>query len=755
MNIDKALELALDGKAIMFAGAGYSYGAKNIKGKPFKLGDELSEYFANKCKLHKNTPLNDSSQEFIEKFGQDKLIKEIKSEFTVKSIAPFYKIIASIPWKHIYTTNYDNVLEISWSYASKKLTPITMNADIYNTSKEQDICIHLNGFVDKLDRETINSELKLTDASYLTASISDSIWMTKFRQDVQYAKVIFFLGYSLADIDIKKILFDSPELKNKCLFIVGEKPNVLTQKRVKRFGSIHKITIKEFANEVRKKQKIYQPVSKDEIDFLSIEEYTLDEKPALITDKNVIDLFLYGDLKKELLSESLRSGKKYFLDREKKSKELFDILDKENKIAVIISNLGNGKSSFIENISYNAAINNYRVFRVHEHNEEAILEFEKLFRIKEKSLIIIDDYQNWLDKIERFFFNSPPDKFLILTARTALHDVLFDELIKISGNKNINEISVDNLTDEEINWFVESFDEYGLWGDYAAKSKARKYQYIREKCEGQIHAILLGLLSSPNIKNKLKNLYANIKKQPEYYKVAISIFILTTINTKITMDTLVDLWGTETLNQIRSNKKSSLWEIINFDRNSITVKSSVISKYFLKNIADSSIVVKVLIELFKKIHELSKSAVKYRDIFKNLMRLYSIQQILPEEKKTAGIMKYYESIKTLSKCKTHPLFWLQYAIASIVINDLTRAKKYFDSAYSYAKKLEWDTFQIDNHYARYLLTIAIDNIDDTNSAMEHFRRAKNIVNRQMNNERLHFPYKVATLYISLFLTSSF
>jgi hypothetical protein len=46
MKFKEALEFALDRKAVMFAGSGYSYGAKNIKNQPFKRGNELSKYFS-------------------------------------------------------------------------------------------------------------------------------------------------------------------------------------------------------------------------------------------------------------------------------------------------------------------------------------------------------------------------------------------------------------------------------------------------------------------------------------------------------------------------------------------------------------------------------------------------------------------------------------------------------------------------------------------------------------------------------------
>ncbi len=748
MKFKEALEHALNGNAIMFAGAGYSSGAINLKNRKFKRGKELAEYFSKACNLPNDTFLDDATDSYIEEFGADALIKEIQDEFTVKKLPPYYEKLAHIPWKRIYTTNYDNVLELSWNSASKILTPITLTSDIYKIPKEN-LCIHLNGFIDRLDRDSIQSELKLTESSYLTASLVDSEWMSMFRHDIQYSSAVFFLGYSLYDLDINRILFNTEELYEKCFFVIGNNPDVITLKRVKRFGTPVKKDIESFSKDVSNLQKSFTPTTLDEPIFLSITEFNPTLNPLPITDQDFLNLMLYGEIKNELLIESLRTDKRYILQRDS-SDEVFKFFNNNHNICLISSELGNGKSIFLKNINYLALKKKYRVFNIKERNDESIFEFANLLKLKGKILITIDGYQDWLDQIKYFSLNAPQDKFLFLTARNALHDVLYDDLVNNTGKDFLPEIQIDNLTENEIAWFVEAFDEYGLWGDKASNTYLQKSKYLQFDCQGQIHAILLKYLNSPNISNRLRRLYNNIKDHPNYYEVALSIFILTTIDLGPTIDTLVDLWGPERLSQIRSNKNSPLREIVNFERNSISVKSSIVGEYFLRNIADVAIIVRVLLKIVDRIHELSKSSVKYHSFFVNLMKFSNVQQILPEEGRKAGIMKYYESIKTLYKCRNHPLFWLQYAIASIVIKDLYRAEKYFNSAYSYAEERHWDTFQIDNHYARYLLVMAIEEIKEPEEAMENFRRARNIITRQMANERLHYPYRVASLYQPFF-----
>src|SRR5207244_3971359 len=135
------------------------------------------------------------------------------------------KIIAGTPWRRVYTTNYDNVIEFGAAQTSKRLTPVTLGDDITKISKQQGLAIHLNGFVDRLARNNLWSELKLTDASYLVAPVTDSPWAVLFRQDVALARSIFFVGWSASDLDIRRLLGESGNLVDRCFFVLGDKPD--------------------------------------------------------------------------------------------------------------------------------------------------------------------------------------------------------------------------------------------------------------------------------------------------------------------------------------------------------------------------------------------------------------------------------------------------------------------------------------------------------------------------------------------------
>jgi hypothetical protein len=124
------------------------------------------------------------------------------------------------------------------------------------------------------------------------------------------------------------------------------------------------------------------------------------------------------------------------------------------------------------------------------------------------------------------------------------------------------------------------------------------------------------------------------------------------------------------------------------------------------------------------------------------MQFAAVAPLFPEDHFRTAVLGYYEKLRGVMDTATNPLFWLQYAIACIVCGDLDRAKRYFDTAYSIAEAKKWDTFQIDNHYVRYLMKKAVE-VADVEEFWPMFLESSRIIDRQMKKEEMHFPFKVA------------
>jgi hypothetical protein len=633
---------------------------------------------------------------------------------------------------------------MAYRSVSKEIMPTTMNLPLYKVPKDVPICVHFNGSIVSLNRETIHSEIKLTDASYLTPLIEKSEWISYFRHDLKMAETVFFVGYSLYDLDIKRIIFENNErLKIKTFFLLGNDPDQLTKMRVQKFGEIIPMGLHEFAENIEKVASTYIPKKKEAFRPVSLAEYEIFDVVASINSRSFFDLLLYGNVRTEQIFESFRTGKKYYIERAITNTIIADI-NRGKKVFVICSELGNGKTLFLEGLRYRMKESGYRVFDAIEPSDETSLEIEIAAKLDGKTAIILDDYNKWLDEIRVITQIGKGNTVLVLTSRTLVHDIVIDDLLDILGDEEMQEYHIDKFKDTEIDWLVGAFDEYGIWGDLSAASSYSKKNYIAETAQSEFHAVLLKLLESPNIGKKLLEPYENLKKHPTYYNIMLSVFVLNIINQSSDIDTLIDLWGTESINSSDFRRNESVRQWIDFKADKVLIKSSVAASFLLTKHADIGTIIKILEHMIRRCHEL-RGNYKYFSMFKSLMRFGNLQTLLPDVHKVSAILTYYDSIKSLDKCKNNYLFWLQFAIACIVSGELGRAKAYFEAAYAYAAAAGKDTFQIDNHYARFLLIRAMK-LDDHEAAMEDFKRASLIVSRQITRERVHYPYRVARRY---------
>ena len=745
MEVQEAIERVLDGEGVLFLGTGFSLGAVNLRNEKFMTGPATADYFADVSGMPPGTGLEDAAEAFVDKSGIDALIREVQEQFTAKKICDYHKGVAALPWKRVYTTNYDNVFEFASRLESQRVTSVTMSANIYEIPKDHRICVHLNGYVENLDREKMGNELKLTDTSYVTASIADTPWTMLLRQDLRLASAVFFIGYSLNyDLDIKRILVETDDAKGKFFFCIGPTADQATHRRASRYGSVLDVSTEDFVSMTHDVAKSYIPRDRSELRTLSVREYKAPFAPSRITDQRFIDLLLWGRRSEELVAESLRTGTSYYLERPE-VEEALRLIESGVRVLIVCSDLGNGKSMFLEGLRIRALERGFRVFDAFDHIDGVEQELEAIARLGDKVLVTIEEYQNWLDEIRLFRTNAGDQAVLVLTARNAVHDVLFDELSVMVGNELISELNIDILSHTDIEWVVDALDRYGLWGQQARLGRSQKVNYVVDRCQRQLHALLLKLLSSPDIGARLSLVADRIRSKGANYEPLLSIFILTLLNHPPTLDVLIDIWGPDRIGTPQFRTDPVMKEFVSFNYYAVLVRSPIAAEYVLRFFSDSGTVVPVLTRIAERIEKGAKFSQRYEDLFKSLMRFSSVQFLLPEQGRRNAVIRYYESLKNLDSCRRYPLFWLQYAIASLVIEDLPRAKTYFDTAYSLAAKRRWDTFQIDNHFARYLMVQAVRD-KDVSSALANYRQARTIIDRQMRDERRHYPYRVAIYY---------
>ncbi len=428
MDIKRALEFASNGDAVLFIGSGFSRGAINTRDTNMRTGGELARHLAEECGLPSETNLQDSADIYIERIGASELVQVLKEEFTAKNTTHEQKTIASMPWKRIYTTNYDNVFETSAGESHCKVSAIDPDDNHTFLQVRETLCIHLNGYIENLDVDTLNSSFKLTDTSYVTASIENSPWSKVFRQDIRHAKSVFFVGYSLFDLDIRRILLSTPELKDKTHFILSSNSDEVTLSRASRYGEVHTIGCEGFAAEILSDNYNIPRKAKPLQIGRSILEYSNSTQGRDPVDEEFNDFLMLGQFDSSLLMDDSTMPDTYACHRSDVTKLMSRLESGQARAAVLHSQIANGKTIALQMLASDATSRGWRVFIAKEVTEYAESEFKIISELQEKVLLIVDDYISFLKPLSGLALPCSERFAIVVSARSDSHDLTADEL---------------------------------------------------------------------------------------------------------------------------------------------------------------------------------------------------------------------------------------------------------------------------------------------------------------------------------------
>ena len=210
---DFLLDKILNGEAILFLGAGAVKGAKSVDGveppNADQLRDIISDEFLGGAK--KKASLSEVAEFAKNDAGIYEVQKKIKEVLEPIKPAEFHKLVSSFKWHAIVTTNYDLILEESYSSnknALQKLTPIIRDGDnISEKLKDPNNVpyLKLHGSITCINDE--NLPLILASEEYSKHSKNRKRLFNAFDGWARDFPVIF-CGYNISDPNIQDILFD-------------------------------------------------------------------------------------------------------------------------------------------------------------------------------------------------------------------------------------------------------------------------------------------------------------------------------------------------------------------------------------------------------------------------------------------------------------------------------------------------------------------------------------------------------------------
>lgn len=162
------------------------------------------DYYEELKKLLKQEKYLLVAEELLDNIKDSEFKDFLDSSFDAKNILPSYlhKIISILPFRGIITTNYDNLIELSYIEYHKKIPKIITNNDVLNNKNPLDFPF----FIFKMHGDIEDPKsIILSQGSYLNL-IYNSPEYRNLIEKIFKNFTIIFIGYGRKDPDIESII---------------------------------------------------------------------------------------------------------------------------------------------------------------------------------------------------------------------------------------------------------------------------------------------------------------------------------------------------------------------------------------------------------------------------------------------------------------------------------------------------------------------------------------------------------------------
>ncbi len=738
-----AIRSSLNGDAILFLGAGAAKAAETSKGERLPTGQELSNALAADCGLGGGYALDSITEHFVEARSETAIINSLRKHLTVAKYDPVLSTLASIPWGRIWTTNYDDAFEQALNDRKVSHYSLTTAAETRNAQGNRLVLLHINGSLAKL-KQSLTPDFILTSASYATQSFVDSEWSVIFHNDLQRSKAIIFVGYSLADIDVARLVFNPEIFRSKVHFVDRQEIDPVLKTKLSRFGTVHPIGLDSFREIIENESASWTKPNLVE-EYQCYSPLVISDGGRRASDDDFYDLILRGLCQDGLMLAQAETPEVpvYNVIRTCEASCIAD-LDKPSAIVVVVGAFANGKSIAMKSISLKLAAQGRDVFFLDHPNESAELELQRMCRRTEDFVLIIENYSRNMPLVECFARYARADCSLLISERTEVHELRLPALLgKTEKSRQVFIHDVDVMNNDELDRLSKLLSLRGLWGERAGLTEQQRNAYLKHDCGGQLQAVLIDVANSPLIKTKLDEIVSEFMAVKGGLRFLISLCLLQTIGEEPRISIVAELLNLS-YDAFRDLTRGEIpRQIIAVHSGVAHFRSSIMAAAVLSGLENATTITEVIVECVRNAEHARRSDSYFGNIAKELMRFATLERILPDKGKRAALQNLYEELKNIPSIRENPQFWLQYAMARLSLGELEVARRYFEQSYSFAEKLNgYDTFQIDNHYCR-LLFLEAENVTDSDEAFKSVNEALNTLKKQVLRENRHYPYRSA------------
>ncbi len=673
--------------SILFLGSGFSAGAENIRGGEMPSGKGLKETFASALRVRPDDyDLMTLADEFALREDLN-LYQTVYEIFTTTKAKEHQKEILRNKWRRIYTTNYDDLAEcvradggVIHSYSFEESKPSRLEAGAI---------VHLHGCIRNATDQNVLQQLVLNESSYVRLHIERSVWYDEFVRDLTFCTNCFFIGYSLADMHVAALLMKNDHLREKIFFITRDLNDSIFNRRVEPYGTILPIGADGFAKLCKtlpRPPMIADPTRLKAFKYLDPQKDKRTLAPP--TSMEILSLVAYGKFSEQRCLSTLPESK-YVIARSSAVTEAHRLLG-GHKCLLLHSRLGNGKTIFLQILAHKLAEDGYQCYLCKENAEVPNHDLDVLAQVK-KAVILFDSYNTAIDIIPRFA-NLDNVKFVV-AVRTGVQEVRLHE-IQSKLPASLARFSINKLEPVDRADLKKLLDLSGVRVDGLERG-IDKSQEIRE--------VVVSLYQNQLIRDRIAAELNPIMHQEKARMVMVCAHLVKWIGGDLETSFLRAVAGEDPYS-LRVNGSAMAVDLLQFDDDNVQARSALFSEYLIQNHFETDWITDGVYGLIVEAVRRKRERI-YQKILGSLMRFSALNWALHRDpNRYAALITLYDRLHRDSAVNAEPLFWLQYAILMMEVDDLDAAERFLLTAYNRAEESPgFKTYQIDTQALRYVL----------------------------------------------------
>jgi hypothetical protein len=750
-RLTELLQRGRNGNAVLFCGAGITADCLNFDDTAtLGISSHLLGLFNDELTAHgKESGFKDlriAASRFKRDLGSHRLMQLLKERFRMNKVSASIVDIVRYPWSTIYTTNYDNGLELALQRAGKKFVAVN-NLDHPSGERSGTPIIHLHGFAEAWSDSTFEQSCVLDSDSYRRLS-GVQAWFKKLRLEFERAEVVVFIGFSVSDFHLEQVLFNASGLKEKAFFInrPTAAPDPDARAVQEDFGLPLYFGRETFAQIVI---EIMDQLAPREPSLASFSRFLpTDPSPSVPPVQDIEDLFIWGKVVAQHIKRDCDLLESDYHVVRHEVQEIQESMEETGRIGLLFGDICDGKSLTILG-AMNALVVSRPVFELRHPYDDLLEETASILSVYPNAVLVVENCFTIRDDrllgLARQVAGS--DGGLILSARSISTEAETGKFGSLRAMPSFRKWEIGKLTLTEIDALIALIDQIAGWRNFQALSHSDRQRFVERECRSVIPSVLLHLLDSEYVREKYKEEYQKTSYlDARDGRMMIAALLVSNIGFDPPISFFSDIFEKDFVSvlQMISRQPGEL-RLVRVADGVVRTVPSIGARNLLRNVIDDREIVNTTIEVLEKMAtDIARSDLQ-QHIFSQLMRYSILSSVVTEE---SEINRFFDHISKIRYFRSMPLFWLQWHMAMCAQARWLEAEKYLEMGYTAAEAYEkrrglrYNRKQLDDRRAKFLAARAIAMQKAGAELFRDLKEALDIADRLLRESELtHHPFE--------------